>query len=103
MQVSVPLHRYAIEDWGETLEFALMAERFGVDSLWSAGAWAHDGATPLAWLMAQKGGLRRTALRGSNPIASSARSRALRRRDEDQDQVVIFAGLGYRLGRVETR
>lgn len=58
MQVSVALHRYAIEDWDETREFALMAERLGIDSLWSAEAWAHDGATPLAWLMAQTERLR---------------------------------------------
>ena len=58
MRVSVSLHHNAIEDWDETREFALMAERLGVDSLWSAEAWAHDGATPLAWLMAQTERLR---------------------------------------------
>lgn len=58
MKASVSLGRYAIEDWDEIREFALEAERLGVDSMWSAEAWAHDGATPLAWLMAQTTTLR---------------------------------------------
>jgi F420-dependent oxidoreductase-like protein len=53
MKVAVGLHRYAITDWPETTAFALEAERLGVDSLWSAEAWAHDGATPLAYLIAK--------------------------------------------------
>ena len=53
MKASVGLHRYAIEDWEEATEFALGAERLGVDSLWSAEAWAHDAATPLAYLIAK--------------------------------------------------
>ncbi len=58
MKVSVSLHRYAIEDWEETTRFALEAERLGADSLWSAEAWAHDGATPLAYLAAKTTRLR---------------------------------------------
>ncbi|MBM3140198.1 MAG: LLM class F420-dependent oxidoreductase [Chloroflexi bacterium] len=53
MKVSVGLHRYAIEDWEETTRLALEAERLGVDSLWTAEAWAHDAATPLAYLAAK--------------------------------------------------
>lgn len=53
MKASVGLNRYAIEDWEEATEFALGAERLGVDSLWSAEAWAHDAATPLAYLIAK--------------------------------------------------
>ncbi len=58
MKVSVSLDREPITDWDSTLEFARGAERAGVDSLWSAEAWAHDAATPLAWLMAQTETLR---------------------------------------------
>ena len=53
MKASVGLNRYAIEDWEEATEFAQGAERLGVDSLWSAEAWAHDAATPLAYLIAK--------------------------------------------------
>jgi F420-dependent oxidoreductase-like protein len=53
MKVAVGLHRYAIEDWEGTARFAIEAERLGVDALWSAEAWAHDGVTPLAYLAAK--------------------------------------------------
>ena len=53
MKASVGLNRYAIEDWEEATEYAVGAERLGVDSLWSAEAWAHDAATPLAYLIAK--------------------------------------------------
>ncbi len=53
MKVAVGLHRYAIENWPEVTNLAIEAEKLGVDSLWSAEAWAHDGATPLAYLMAK--------------------------------------------------
>ncbi|MBM4409662.1 MAG: F420-dependent methylene-tetrahydromethanopterin reductase, partial [Chloroflexi bacterium] len=43
MKVAVGLHRYAIENWPEVTSLALESERLGVDSLWSAEAWAHDG------------------------------------------------------------
>ena len=35
------------------LEFALEAERLGVDSMWSAEAWGYDALTPLAYLAAR--------------------------------------------------
>ncbi len=53
MRVSVGLHRYAITDWEGTTTFAQEAERLGVHSLWTAEAWAHDAATPIAYLMAK--------------------------------------------------
>ena len=53
MKASVGLNRYAIEDWEEATEYAVGAEKLGVDSLWSAEAWAHDAATPLAYLIAK--------------------------------------------------
>jgi F420-dependent oxidoreductase-like protein len=58
VKVSVSLHRYAIEDWEETARFAQEAERLGADSLWTAEAWAHDAATPLAYLAAKTTRLR---------------------------------------------
>ncbi|MCK9486244.1 MAG: LLM class F420-dependent oxidoreductase [Dehalococcoidia bacterium] len=53
MRVAVGLNRYAITDWDETTTFAQEAERLGVHSLWTAEAWAHDAATPIAYLMAK--------------------------------------------------
>jgi len=41
------------EDWDELTTYVLEAERMGVDSVWSAEAWGHDGATPLAYLAAK--------------------------------------------------
>jgi F420-dependent oxidoreductase-like protein len=58
VRASVGLHRYAITDWDETVTYAREVERLGVDSLWSAEAWAHDAATPLAFLMARTERLR---------------------------------------------
>jgi F420-dependent oxidoreductase-like protein len=53
MRVGIGLHRTAIEDWNEVTSYVLEAERLGVDVLWSAEAWAHDAATPLAYLAAK--------------------------------------------------
>ncbi|MEX1022668.1 MAG: LLM class F420-dependent oxidoreductase [Dehalococcoidia bacterium] len=53
MRVSVGLNRYAITEWDEVTAFAQESERLGVDSLWTAEAWAHDAATPIAYLMAK--------------------------------------------------
>ncbi len=58
MKVSVGVGRYAIHDWDELSTFAKESERLGIDSLWTAEAWAHDGATPLAFLMAQTSTIR---------------------------------------------
>ena len=41
------------ENWDEFSDYVLEAERMGVDSVWSAEAWGHDGATPLAYLAAK--------------------------------------------------
>lgn len=38
---------------GDAMEFALAAERLGVDSVWSAEHWAGDALTPLAYLAAK--------------------------------------------------
>jgi F420-dependent oxidoreductase-like protein len=53
MQVSVGLHRTSIEDWNETSSFVIEAERLGAAVCWSAEAWGHDAATPLAYLAAK--------------------------------------------------
>ena len=41
------------ENWEEFSTYVIEAERMGVDSVWSAEAWGHDGATPLAYLAAK--------------------------------------------------
>jgi len=41
------------ENWDEFSDYVIEAERMGVDSVWSAEAWGHDGATPLAYLAAK--------------------------------------------------
>ncbi len=73
MRVSVGLHRYAITDWEDTTTFAQEAERLGVHSLWTAEAWAHDAATPIAYLMAKT----RTLKFGSGIFQVGTRTPAL--------------------------
>lgn len=58
MRVAIGLHRSAIEDWNETASYVIEAERLGVDAVWSAEAWAHDAATPLAYLAARTSRIR---------------------------------------------
>ena len=41
------------ENWDEFSTYVIEAERMGVDSVWSAEAWGHDGATPLGYLAAK--------------------------------------------------
>ncbi|HJM74566.1 MAG TPA: LLM class F420-dependent oxidoreductase [Dehalococcoidia bacterium] len=53
MQVSIGFHRDAIDDWDGLTDFTLEAERMGVTTAWTAEAWAHDAATPLAYLAAK--------------------------------------------------
>ena len=53
MQVSIGFHRDAITDWDALTTYALEAERMGVTTAWTAEAWAHDAATPLAYLAAK--------------------------------------------------
>ena len=50
MKVSIGSSRDGVHDWDSAVTFAQEAERLGVDSLWSAEAWGHDGITPLAYL-----------------------------------------------------
>jgi F420-dependent oxidoreductase-like protein len=58
MKIAIGLHHNAITDWPTTVAFAQEAERVGVDSLWTAEAWSHDAATPIAYLMAHTERLR---------------------------------------------
>jgi F420-dependent oxidoreductase-like protein len=41
------------DDWDELATYAVEAEKLGVDSIWTAEAWGHDAATPLAYLAAK--------------------------------------------------
>jgi F420-dependent oxidoreductase-like protein len=41
------------EDWGQVVDFVRVAERLGVDSVWSAESWGHDAVSPLAFLAGQ--------------------------------------------------
>ncbi|PKN79650.1 MAG: F420-dependent methylene-tetrahydromethanopterin reductase [Chloroflexi bacterium HGW-Chloroflexi-9] len=58
MKIAIGLNHNAITDWPATVTFAQEAERVGVDSLWTAEAWSHDAATPIAYLMAKTERLR---------------------------------------------
>ena len=53
MRVAVSLQRDGVDDWASAVRFAQEAERLGVNALWSAEAWGHDGITPLAYLAGQ--------------------------------------------------
>ena len=57
MRVSISL-RLAQTDWAETSAYVTEAERLGVDDVWSAEAWGHDGVTPLAFLAARTSRIR---------------------------------------------
>jgi F420-dependent oxidoreductase-like protein len=52
MRVSISL-RLANDDWQAASDYVAEAERLGVDCLWSAEAWGHDAATPLAFMAAR--------------------------------------------------
>jgi alkanesulfonate monooxygenase SsuD/methylene tetrahydromethanopterin reductase-like flavin-dependent oxidoreductase (luciferase family) len=52
MRVAISL-RPANEDWEEASAYVVEAERLGVDAVWSAEAWGHDAATPLAFMAAR--------------------------------------------------
>ena len=43
----------ANDDWQAASAYVVEAERLGVDRVWSAEAWGHDAATPLAFLAAR--------------------------------------------------
>ena len=57
MRVSIAL-RLASDDWQAASAYAVEAERLGVDCLWSAEAWGHDAATPLAFISARTSRIR---------------------------------------------
>ncbi len=73
MKVSLGMSRDGIDDWESVVTFAVEAERLGVDSLWSAEAWGHDGITPLAFLAAHTS----TIKLGTGIIQGGTRSPAL--------------------------
>ena len=57
MRVSISL-RLANDDWQAASDYVVEAERLGVDCLWSAEAWGHDAATPLAFMAARTSRIR---------------------------------------------
>ena len=57
MRVSISL-RLAQADWAEASAYVTEAERLGVDDVWSAEAWGHDGVTPLAFMAARTSRIR---------------------------------------------
>jgi F420-dependent oxidoreductase-like protein len=57
MRVAIGLGRDN-EDWSEKSEYVTQAERLGVDCVWSAEAWGHDGVSPLAFLAAKTSRIR---------------------------------------------
>jgi len=57
MRVAISL-RLAQTDWAEASDYVTEAERLGVDDVWSAEAWGHDGVTPLAFMAARTSRLR---------------------------------------------
>ena len=71
MRVSISL-RLANDDWQQAGAYVVEAERLGVDGLWSAEAWGHDAATPLAFMAARTSRIRLGR-------ASCRRARARRR------------------------
>jgi F420-dependent oxidoreductase-like protein len=57
MRVSISL-KLANDDWQAASTYVVEAERLGVDCLWSAEAWGHDAATPLAFMAARTSRIR---------------------------------------------
>jgi F420-dependent oxidoreductase-like protein len=57
MRVSISLG-IVNDDWEETSAYVVEAERLGVDRVWSAEAWGHDAATPLAFMAARTSRIR---------------------------------------------
>jgi F420-dependent oxidoreductase-like protein len=52
MKLGVSL-RLANDNWDDVATYAVEAERLGVDYVWSAEAWGHDAATPIAFVAAR--------------------------------------------------
>jgi F420-dependent oxidoreductase-like protein len=57
MRLAVTL-RLANENWDEASAYAVEAERLGIEYLWTAEAWGHDAATPLAFVAARTSRIR---------------------------------------------
>ncbi len=57
MRLAIAL-RLANDDWQAASAYVVEAERLGVDCLWSAEAWGHDAATPLAFMAARTSRIR---------------------------------------------
>jgi F420-dependent oxidoreductase-like protein len=57
MRIAISL-RLANEDWAAASAYVQEAERLGVDCVWSAEAWGHDAATPLAFVAARTSRIR---------------------------------------------
>src|SRR3989304_3471571 len=49
---------FAGEDWQRAVDFAVEAERLGVDSVWFAEAWGSDAVSPLAFVAARTSKIR---------------------------------------------
>src|SRR3989442_3030481 len=58
MKVAIGVGLSTEENWGEFSTYVIEAERMGVDSVVSAEAWGHDGATPLGYLAAKTSRIR---------------------------------------------
>jgi F420-dependent oxidoreductase-like protein len=52
MRLGISL-RLANDNWDAAAAYAVEAERLGVDYVWSAEAWGHDAATPIAFVAAR--------------------------------------------------
>jgi F420-dependent oxidoreductase-like protein len=52
MRLAISL-RPANDSWNDVAAYAVEAERLGIDDVWSAEAWGHDAATPLAFVAAR--------------------------------------------------
>src|SRR5690242_13724830 len=46
------------DDWQAAVDYAVEAERLGIDMAWTAETWGYDGATPLAYLAAKTSKIR---------------------------------------------
>ena len=57
MRLAVSL-RLANDHWDDAAAYAVEAERLGIDYVWSAEAWGHDAATPLAFVAARTSRIR---------------------------------------------
>jgi F420-dependent oxidoreductase-like protein len=57
MRLAVSL-RLANDNWADAAAYAVEAERLGIDYVWSAEAWGHDAATPLAFVAARTSRIR---------------------------------------------